>query len=136
MPVRRGSKLVHLTILSEQMLGKYSILAFHSFLRTSVTLVKCTRSSLSLGFQCWCFTVLECKRLLPAPPHPNSLSLTLTHTHTHYLPTSSFCSVRKLKVTNFSLVCFHFFDPVSLVFFLEYGGSLVLMFSESCKDGL
>lgn len=58
MPVRRGSKSVHLTILSEQMLGKYNILAFHSFLRTSVTSVKCTRSFLFLGVQCWCFTVL------------------------------------------------------------------------------
>lgn len=67
-----GETSVHLTILSEQMLGKYRNLEFRSFLRTSMTLVECARGSVSLVFLC---LVVHCARIwmFTTYSHPTTL---------------------------------------------------------------
>ena len=111
MHVFADSESVHLTVLSEQMLGKYSISVFSE----PVTLVECIRSSVSWVFSVGALLYSSVNvHYLHHPPPPQ------THTHTSW-----FFSVRKPKVTHFFLLCFHFFDPVSLVFF---GISVLLWF--------
>lgn len=118
MPVLfRGNKSVYLTSLSEQMLGKYRILAFCSFLRTNMTLVKC------ISFPGFLVVVLYYAQIWML----TACSFPTLHTHTLY----SF--VWKLKLVIFYF-CFHFFHPVSLVFFGIW--LFLVLFSGSFKDGL